>query len=76
MKIILTLLLFISQLSAQIITLSGQVSIHNSRCNTGEIIYVKDAEVSTPFAGAKITGDSGKFDLGFVGFEAVTSVQK
>lgn len=65
----------ISDLSAQQVMLSGQVSIHNSGYETGEIEYVQDAYVSAAFAGSDDTDVAGKFSLVFSGIDEGASVE-
>ncbi|GJM33849.1 MAG: hypothetical protein DHS20C18_28500 [Saprospiraceae bacterium] len=60
---------------AQQISLIGQVSIHNSKYNTGQIEYVKDVYVSAPFTNPDDTDDNGTFNLVFVGISEGTSVK-
>ena len=58
-------------LLAQKITLKGQVSIHNSKYETGTIRYVSNAYASAPFAGSDDTDDLGKFGLTFTGIDCL-----
>ncbi len=60
---------------SQQIELKGQVSVHNSKYNTGSIEYVQDAYITAPFATADNTDDRGSFSLVFVGMEAGTTVR-
>lgn len=62
-------------LTAQEITLKGQVSIHNSKYETGTIEYVQDAYVKATFAGVVDTDVKGNFSLIFSGIEEGTSVE-
>jgi tetratricopeptide (TPR) repeat protein len=62
---ILALTLAFQAATAQQITLTGQVSIHNSRHHTGKIEYVKEATVSSPFTETIETDNEGKFTLKF-----------
>ena len=61
--------------TAQQITLTGQVSIHNSKYNSGKIEYVKNAYASAPFTKPGSTDDNGIFQLEFVGLDGGTSVK-
>jgi tetratricopeptide (TPR) repeat protein len=78
MKLYCTILIF-SIIScfgfSQQIKLRGQVSIHNSKYNTGTIQYVKDAYITAPFTKADNTDDSGRFELEFVEIDAGTAVK-
>ena len=71
----LLILLILSgiNLVAQEITLKGQVSIHNSKYETGSITYVSNAYASAPFAGSDDTDELGKFGLTFTGCLLYTS---
>ena len=60
---------------AQEIELKGQVSIHNSKYDNGEIEYVPNAFASAPFAGSDDTDVEGKFNLTFVGIDGGTTVK-
>ena len=62
-------------LTAQQITLGGQVSIHNSGYQTGKIIYVQNANVNAPFTSPDDTDVEGKFNLEFVGIAEGTALQ-
>ena len=62
-------------LIAQQITLKGQVSIHNSKYETGTIEYVQSAFATAPFADSDETDIEGKFGLTFVGIDAGTEVK-
>lgn len=71
-----TILLSINfSLTAQEITLKGQVSIHNSKYETGTIEYVQDAYVKATFAGVVDTDVKGNFSLTFSGIEEGTTVE-
>ncbi len=63
------------QAQAQQITLTGQVSIHNSRYRSGQIEYVKGAYATAPFTTPGETDDNGIFTLEFVGMGGGTSVK-
>ena len=73
--IILFLLLISLYVQAQQITLSGQVSIHNSGFQTGKIIYVQNANVTAPYTSPDDTDVEGKFNLEFVGIAEGTALQ-
>jgi tetratricopeptide (TPR) repeat protein len=60
---------------AQQIPLSGQVSIHNSQYNTGQIMYVKGAYLQADFTAPAESDDLGAFTLVFVGIKSGTTVQ-
>ena len=62
-------------LIAQHITLEEQVSIHNSKYETGTIEYVQSAFATAPFADSDETDIEGKFVLTFVGMDAGTEVK-
>ena len=62
-------------LIAQHITLEEQVSIHNSKYETGTIQYVQNAFATAPFSGSDETDIDGKFGLTFVGMDAGTEVK-
>lgn len=71
-------LLFVLQFiaaHAQQITLTGQVSLHNSGYRTGQIKYVKDAYATAPFAAPGSTDDRGEFRLEFVGMRSGQSTE-
>ena len=70
----LGLLLIPLTVYGQEIELKGQVSIHNSLYNTGEIEYVPNAYVSAPFTNPDDTDDEGRFSLEFVGIDGGTQV--
>ena len=74
-SLLLLLALVLTGISAQQITLTGQVSIHNSKYNTGKIECVKDAYASAPFTKSDNTDENGIFRLDFVGLRAGTSVE-
>ena len=61
-------------LHAQQIELKGQVSIHNSKYNTGSVQYVSDAYVSAPLTKPSNSDSQGRFQLGFVGLDPGTSI--
>lgn len=61
--------------NSQQIKLTGQVSIHNSKYNTGTIEYVKDAYVTAPLTKSSNTDNEGKFELDFVGIKAGTPIR-
>jgi tetratricopeptide (TPR) repeat protein len=71
--LLLTLILALPA-HAQQITLTGQVSIHNSRYRTGQIEYVKGAYAAAPFTTPGETDDKGMFYLEFVGIDGGSSV--
>ena len=71
----LTFILTSQSLTAQQITLKGQVSIHNSKYETGTIEYVPNAYASAPFAGTVDSDTEGKFGLVFVGMDGGTEVK-
>jgi len=73
--IILMLLIVTRPAFCQQVKLAGQVSMHNSKYNTGTIVYVKDAYVTGPFTKADDTDIQGQFVLEFVGMAPGTSVQ-
>ena len=76
-KISLLACLILSEINlvAQEITLKGQVSIHNSKYETGSITYVSNAYASAPFAGSDDTDELGKFGLTFTGIDGGTEVK-
>ncbi len=55
--------------------LTGIVSVHNSKYETGATQYVKDAYVTAPFTKSANTDESGTFALAFVGIEGGTSIK-
>lgn len=59
----------------QQIKLVGQVSVQNSKYNTGEIQYVKNVLVTSQFSKPDYTDNIGMFTLEFVGIENGTSVK-
>ncbi|WP_062056419.1 tetratricopeptide repeat protein [Aquimarina longa] len=67
--------ILLSSLSAQEIKIKGQLSIHNSRYNSGTIEYVPNAFVTAPFTKPSSTDNLGKFELNFVGIENGTSLR-
>ncbi|MFM9949519.1 MAG: tetratricopeptide repeat protein [Saprospiraceae bacterium] len=69
------ILLNVNLSTAQQIPLTGQVSILNSKYNTGKIEYVKDAYVSSPFTKPDDTDDNGIFHMEFVGIKEGVSIQ-
>lgn len=73
--IFLLVLLVCCSVTAQQITLTGQVSIHNSKYNSGKIEYVKDAYASAPNTKPDDTDDNGIFHLEFVGIDGGASVK-
>jgi tetratricopeptide (TPR) repeat protein len=78
MKNILFLMLlstFADTAIAQQITLTGQVSTHNSRYRTGQIEYIKDAYATAPFAAPGSTNATGIFRLVFVNVDGGASVK-
>lgn len=68
-------LLMFGVLSAQQTTLSGQVSIHNSKYTTGKIKRVANVYISAPFTKPANTDQQGQFNLEFVGLDPGTSVK-
>ena len=77
MKQILIVLLFVlsaNKVSSQQIKLNGQISIHNSKYNTGKIQYVENASIIAPFTKPSSSDREGKFSLEFVGIESGTSI--
>jgi hypothetical protein len=76
-KVIITLVCILTcfHLFPQQITLDGQVSMHNSKYNTGKIQYVKDAYVTASFAAPDDTDTEGRFCLVFVGIKSGVSVK-
>lgn len=78
MRTLLTLicpLAFFSLGFSQQINLTGQVSIHNSRYETGEIEYVQDAFIQAPFAGGTNSDSEGLFRLTFQGITAGETIR-
>ncbi|WP_026451293.1 tetratricopeptide repeat protein [Aequorivita capsosiphonis] len=76
-KITALLLFFVFPMlcNSQQIKLSGQVSIHNSKYETGHIIYVDNAVMSADFTKDAITDNEGKFTLEFVEIPDGTAVK-
>ena len=72
--IIISCSLLSFSLEAQQINLMGQVSIHNSKYNTGTIKYVKNVQIIADFTSPAITDTEGKFELEFVGLSKGTSI--
>lgn len=66
---LLLLLVRVQPALAQQIDLHGQISIHNSRYETGKIEYVQDAFVQAPFAGSTNSDSEGLFLLTFQGIK-------
>lgn len=79
MKYAITTLILVAALGcfsfSQQIKLNGQLSIHNSKYNTGKIEYVKDVYITAPFAKPATSDDNGQFELEFVGIDAGTPVK-
>lgn len=78
MKTLFTYLLFLTSTScclAQQINLTGQISIHNSRYETGEIEYVQNAFIEAPFAGSTNSDSEGLFRLIFQGIAAGETIR-
>ena len=61
----LFLLLSTNVFLAQQIDLTGQISVHNSRYETGEIEYVPGAFIQAPFAGETSSDSEGLWGLTF-----------
>ncbi len=60
---------------AQQIKLNGQITLHNSRYQTGSLKYVESAQVSASFTPPASSDIRGFFQLNFVGLEAGTNVE-
>jgi tetratricopeptide (TPR) repeat protein len=58
----------------QQIELTGSVSLHNSKYQTGEIVYVDNVYITAPFTKPSNTDDNGSFSLDFVGLDSGTSI--
>ena len=67
-------LLISAALSGQQIDLNGQISIHNSKYETGKIQYVDNAYVSAPFTKPSSSDSQGRFKLEFVGLDPGTAI--
>jgi len=63
-----------SSLTAQQIKLAGQVSLHNSKYNTGEIEYIDNVEITAAFTTPAVSDVEGKFELEFVDIDEGTSL--
>ncbi|NNM24228.1 MAG: tetratricopeptide repeat protein, partial [Flavobacteriaceae bacterium] len=73
--VITIILIVCTPLLGQQINLEGQISIHNSKYETGAIQYVQDAYISAPFTKPANSDTKGKFQLDFVGLEPGTSIE-
>ena len=62
----LIVLLFSHQGHAQQIQLRGTVAVHNSKYETGEVRYVENVRMTTPFTKPVLTDVKGAFTLEFV----------
>lgn len=61
--------------SGQQISLKGQITIHNSKYNTGELKFVPNAYLTAPFTKPANSDSEGNFNLEFVGLDPGTSIQ-
>ncbi len=61
--------------ASQNIVLKGQVSIHNSKYRTGQIEYVANAFVNSPFSAPDNTDENGNFHLEFVGIPKGSTIE-
>jgi len=57
------------------ISLSGVVTVQNSKVNTGLTVHVPNVQVASPYAQPNTTDNEGKFMLRFTGVEAGRQVQ-
>ena len=62
-------------LHAQQVELRGTVAVHNSKYETGEVIYVQDAYLSAPFTVPATSDVEGNFVLEFVGLASGTALK-
>jgi hypothetical protein len=62
-------------LHAQQVELRGTVSVHNSKYETGEVIYVQNAYLSAPFTVPATSDVEGNFVLEFVGLASGTALK-
>ena len=60
---------------AQQIPLKGVVTVQNSKTNTGQIQYVRNAEVTHEKAKSEVTDDDGKFTLNITGLKLNSQTQ-
>ena len=75
-QFVLVILIFFSGTAyGQEISLVGQVSIHNSLYNTGQIEFVSNVYVIAPFTNPDDTDELGRFTLSFVGLERGTQIE-
>jgi len=77
-RIILLLIIIVcvtANSTAQQIPLKGEVTVQNSKTNTGKTQYVKNAEASHPKAKPDVTDDDGKFTLVITGEKPNTQTQ-
>lgn len=75
-RIVLFLALLLGWKSiGQQIVLEGQVSIHNSKYETGSISYVDNTFVRAPFTKPATSDSRGRFSLEFVGLDPGTAVK-
>lgn len=58
----------------QQLTLKGQVSVHNSKYDTGTIEFVQNASIMAPFTKPATTDINGNFQLVFVDLDHGTSI--
>ena len=62
-------------LHAQQVELRGTVAVHNSKYETGEVIYVQNAYLSAPFTVPATSDVEGNFVLEFVGLASGTALK-
>jgi hypothetical protein len=62
-------------LYAQQVELRGTVAVHNSKYETGEVIYVQNAYLSAPFTVPATSDVEGVFVLEFVGLASGTALK-
>jgi len=74
-KIAFIILFIATNVYSQQLVLEGQVSVHNSKYNTGEIEYVQNASIIAPFTKPATTDINGNFQLEFVGLDPGTAIK-
>ena len=72
--ILWTVFLIAINCTAQQIQLKGNVAVHNSKYETGKVIYVEDAYIKALFTKPANTDVQGNFTLEFVGIDPGTSL--
>ena len=65
----IAVLLFFHQGHSQQVQLRGTVAMHNSKYQTGKVIYVQNTYLSAPFTKPALSDVKGVFTLEFVGLD-------